>query len=356
MSPIRCAVIGTGWWSNRAHLPALVAHPHAEVVAVVDADADRARRTAERFGVGHALSEVDGLSTLGIDAAIVATPQGVHHEVSAGLIDAGVDVLVEKPLTVAPDKAWDLVRRAAASGANLHVGHTYPYHPAVIAARRTIQDGALGELALASGLFSTAVAGLYRGDTEFARAHTDAPVAPLPSTYADPRSGGHLYSQLSHAVAVLLYVTGQQPVAVSAAMSRLQSGVDRADVLVVRFASGFVASISGAGTVHDHDLRSEEYRFFGENGRILLDTAAGTVSTALDGAGDERLALPGGDLARLPAARLVDSRLGLEPVQVSGALGAMTVEVLAGARRSADAGGDSVAIEPRDRGQTVAGS
>src|SRR5690606_35236633 len=118
------------------------------------------------------------LPSLGVEAAVVATPQGAHHEVSARLLDAGIDVLVEKPLTVDPDDAWDLVRRATSSGASLHVGHTYPYHPAVIAAREAIRGGSLGDLALATALFSTAVAGLYRGDTEFARAHTGAPVAP----------------------------------------------------------------------------------------------------------------------------------------------------------------------------------
>jgi predicted dehydrogenase len=257
---------------------------------------------------------------------------------------------------VVPDDAWDLVRRAAASGANLHVGHTFPFHPAVIAARRAILDGMVGELVLASGLFSTAVAGLYRGDTEFARAHTDAPLAPLPTTYADPRSGGHLYSQLSHAVAVLLYLTGEQPAAVSAIANRLETGVDRADALAVRFESGLAVSIAGAGTVHDHDQRTEEYRIFGTDGHVALDTAAETLLTTTSGAAATAATLPGGDLSLLPARRLIDTRLGLAPVQVDGALGALTVDVLAAARRSAEAGGSQERIERRNLEGSESGS
>lgn len=345
MSPIRCAVVGAGWWSNRAHLPALAAHPGAEVVAVVDADAERARATASRFHVGAVLSTVDELLALEVDAAIVATPQGAHREVGAALLDAGVDVLVEKPLTVRADEAWDLVRRAESSGAKLHVGHTYPYHPAVIAARDAVRSGRLGDLALATGLFSTAVAGLYRGETEFARAHTDAPVAPLPGTYADPHSGGHLYSQLSHAVALLLFVTDDRPVTVTAAANRLESGVDRADAVTIVFASGMTASIAGAGTVHDHELRVEEYRIFGAGGHLALSTADATLRTAYAGAPVREETLPADDLSPLPARRLVDAALGIRPVHVTGALGAITVEVLEAARGSAAAGGAPRSID-----------
>src|SRR5690606_38438513 len=168
---------------------------------------------------------------------------------------------------------------------------------------------------------------------------------------ADPRSGGHLYSQLSHAVAVLLYVTEERPVAVSAMANRLDSGIDCADVLAVRFESGMTASIAGTGTVHDHGERTEDYRVFASSGRLLLDTAGETLSTAIAGSPTGERTLSAGDLSPLPARRLVDTRLGLQPVHVSGSLGAQTVEVLAAARRSADKGGAVVRIESRDSGQ-----
>lgn len=350
MSPVRCAVVGAGWWSNRVHLPALMNHPHADVVAVVDSDESRLSGTASRFQIEHALSAVEDLLTLGIDAAIIATPQGAHHEAGGMLLDAGLDVLIEKPLTVAPAQAWDLVDRAARSGSRLHVGHTYPYHPVAIAARDVIRGARLGQLALATGLFSTAVAGLYSGSTEFARAHTDAPVGPLPTTYADPHTGGHLYSQLSHAVALLLFVTERQPVTVTALANRLESGVDRADAINVHFDSGLVASIAGAGTVHDHELRREEYSIFGSEGHLSIDTAKESISEALADAPPTTETRSVADLAALPANRLIDSALGSHPVHVSGTLGATTVEVLAAARRSAAAHGAPQFISPEKRG------
>ena len=74
MNRIRIAVIGTGWWSTRVHLPALCANADCDVVAVADADPRRARQAAAHFGVPHWYAEhrtllADaGLRVIGVDS------------------------------------------------------------------------------------------------------------------------------------------------------------------------------------------------------------------------------------------------------------------------------------------------
>jgi len=344
--PVRTAVVGTGWWSTHAHLPVLSRDRRSRLVAVYDRDPERARIAAEAFRVPRVVEDVSELVGQ-VDAVIVATPQSAHAEPAGILLDAGIDVLVEKPLTIEPHDAWDLVRRAERAGARLHVGHTFPYHPGVLEARRAVRSGELGGLALATGLFSTAVAGLYRGETDFAREHTGALLSAIPSTYADPVSGGHLYSQLSHPIALLLFVLDERVTTVSAMAKSLGSGTDIADSLVMSTESGLVISLAGAGTVDHHDRRSEEYRLFGDGGRLLLDTAAGSFELSLRGGELRRTTAGDVDLSPMPAERLLAAATGEAEVLVDGVLGAHTVEVLAAARRSAKSGGQPIVIDPR---------
>lgn len=343
---IRTAVIGTGWWSTFAHLPALAADENCDLVAICDRDPERARLAADAFQVPRVVPDVEDV--LGdVDAVVVATPQSQHFGVAGALLDAGVDTLVEKPLTINPGDAWSLVDKARLSGARLHVGHTFPYHPAVAEVRRLVRSGALGDAMLASGLFSTAVGPLYRGDTEFSREHTGALLPALSTTYADPVSGGHLYSQLSHAVALLLFVLDEPIASVSALVRRLAEGADVADGLVMATESGLVVTLAGAGTIDHHDRRSEEYRFFGNAGRILLDTVTGRVDVAPAGGYPHSMDFGNVDLSRRPAQQLVAAAAGEAEIIVSGSLGARTVDVLAAARRSAEDGGRPVSTGDR---------
>jgi predicted dehydrogenase len=339
---IRVGVVGAGWWSNHAHIPALLRNAHAEVVAICDSDTRRATLTAARFGVPLATVEVNGLLDVGVDAVIVATPHDAHYGPAAAALDAGIDVLVEKPMTLDPAQAWDLVRRAREKGARLHVGYTYPYSRHAQQLRAAIDGGELGELSLVSALFSTSVHDLYRGDVESMRRRTGSPVAPSASTYAErARGGGHLYTQLTHAASLLLWSTGCTPQTVTAFEDSEGEAVDAADTISARLDTGVLVAVSGSGMVQNRRPTVEEYRFFGSRGHACLDTAGGRLSFGLATAYREIEALepPEQMLAGRPSAALVASARDGAPVVVSGELGAWTTELLGAARRSASDGG-----------------
>jgi predicted dehydrogenase len=124
---LRAAVVGVGYL-GKFHAEKYASEPGVDLVAVVDADLARARSVAETFGC-EAVTDVREL--LGrIDCASVATPTPTHAEVGLGLLDAGVDVLVEKPIAASLDEARALVRRAAERGRILQVGHLERFNPA----------------------------------------------------------------------------------------------------------------------------------------------------------------------------------------------------------------------------------
>jgi predicted dehydrogenase len=126
--PLRAAVIGVGYL-GRFHAEKYAAHPEAELVAVVDIDADRARAVAEGLGVA---AVTDYRQLLGsIDCASIVVPTQQHYAVAHELLGAGVDVLVEKPLTTTLDDGKRLVEDAARRGRVLQVGHLERFNPAI---------------------------------------------------------------------------------------------------------------------------------------------------------------------------------------------------------------------------------
>lgn len=128
MSEIRLAVVGCGQF-GRNHCRTARETAGAEFVAVVDTDSGRAAEAAKAHGV-EALADSRQLAGR-VDAAVVAVPTHAHEAVACGLMEAGIDVLVEKPL--APDlaAAGRILDTAARCGRVLQVGHLERFNPAV---------------------------------------------------------------------------------------------------------------------------------------------------------------------------------------------------------------------------------
>jgi predicted dehydrogenase len=127
---IKVAVVGAGEF-GRNHVRVVGQSARAELVAVVDANAARASEMAAANGC---LALTDARELAGkADAAIVAVPTSVHAEVGCLLLEAGIDVLVEKP--IAPDlaSADRLIEAASAHQRILQVGHLERFNPAIVA-------------------------------------------------------------------------------------------------------------------------------------------------------------------------------------------------------------------------------
>jgi predicted dehydrogenase len=143
MKKIRSAVIGVGYM-GRFHAEKLAASADAELVAVADTDAARAKSVAADLGCAH---EPDYRTLLPrVDAVCVAVPTEMHHAVVCACLEAGVHVLVEKPLSRTLQEADALLALARAKGLVLQVGHLQRFNPAfqaLAAVHRYREAGAL---------------------------------------------------------------------------------------------------------------------------------------------------------------------------------------------------------------------
>jgi len=130
MSRLRTAVIGVGHM-GRFHAEKLATSDAAQLVAVADSDAARAQQVAAALGCAP-LTDFQGL--LGrIDAVCVAVPTAAHRAVVGACLEAGVHVLVEKPLASTLVEADELLALARAKGLVLQVGHLERFNPAFLA-------------------------------------------------------------------------------------------------------------------------------------------------------------------------------------------------------------------------------
>jgi predicted dehydrogenase len=127
---LRTIVIGVGHM-GRFHAEKLAASDAAELIAVVDRDAGRAQAVATALGCR---AVTDFRTLLGsIDAAFVAVPTAAHRQVVGACLDAGVHVLVEKPIARSIAEADELLALARAKGLALQVGHLERFNPAFVA-------------------------------------------------------------------------------------------------------------------------------------------------------------------------------------------------------------------------------
>ncbi|MGN6679882.1 MAG: Gfo/Idh/MocA family protein [Streptosporangiaceae bacterium] len=143
---LRVAVVGTGSWAQRAHLPGWQRDGRAEVVAVADTNAQALAAAAEKFGVPKAVADYrELLEDPDIDVVDVVTGNRPHFGVSWDALQAGKHVLCEKPVHPDYRKTREAADLAAAKGLKTKVGFTFRYAPAIQFARRLIDEGYVGE-------------------------------------------------------------------------------------------------------------------------------------------------------------------------------------------------------------------
>src|SRR5260370_34757868 len=128
MNKPRVAVVGAGQF-GRNHVRVARESTRSELVAVVDTDPARAHEAAAGRLAFTDYRELRGC----VDAAIIAAPTIAHAEIGCELMQAGIDVLVEKPIAADLESADRLIETAHACGRILQVGHLERYNPAVLA-------------------------------------------------------------------------------------------------------------------------------------------------------------------------------------------------------------------------------
>jgi predicted dehydrogenase len=127
-SAINVGVVGVGYL-GKFHAEKYAASAKAKLVAVVDTDEARAKEIGAAVDVD---ASTDYRALFGrVKCVSIAVPTRFHYQVARDFIDAGIDVLVEKPLTAEIDEARDLVAAARQKNVILQVGHLERFNPAI---------------------------------------------------------------------------------------------------------------------------------------------------------------------------------------------------------------------------------
>lgn len=339
---IKCGVIGSGWWATFAHIPTLLQHPNADLVAIQTADVHDVKRIAADFHIPHGYTRTaDLLAHDEIEAVIVSSSAHLHYSDAHAALSLGKHVLVEKPMTLTVAEADDLIHVAKEHGTQFLISCPWHYTAHAREARRLIRNGEVGEVRMISVLMTNPINDLLRGrSTE--PTHGTPYMRPRQGTYSDPRmaGGGQIYTQVCHAAAYLTFLTGSQPTEVFARFHDDGEVLDIYDALNLKMDNGAIVSLASTGATSPV-RRDFEVRIFGTTGMIFLDLWHGTMQfVPLQGRPHPPLSLAEADVYphQAPAQNLIDSILDPMRNQAPATLGVTAMEVIEAACRSAETG------------------
>jgi predicted dehydrogenase len=272
MRPLRWGMIGggEGAFIGAVHrMAARVDGRYQLVAGVFSSDAEKCRRSAAALGVdsARAYPTVDAMIAGekgrpdGIEVVSVVTPNHVHYVQSAACLEAGLDVICDKPLTTTLADAEKLVKLAAAKQRLLGVTFNYTGYPMIRHAKQLIADGLIGKLRVVQAEYP-------QGWLATALEKTGQKQA---SWRTDPKQAGAgaLGDIGSHSFQLTEFVTGEKVSEVAADVTAIVPGrpIDDNVNVLLRFASGARGSLWASQVAIGH-LNSHRLRVYGENGSI----------------------------------------------------------------------------------------
>ena len=344
MSPIRVGVIGAGSWAVASHLPNLAKHADVEFVGVSRKGPELLAKIKDDYGFSVASEDYRDVLDAGIDVAIVASPSGLHAEHALAALEAGAHVMCEKPVTIDPESAWMLAKRADELGKAFVVSFGWNYRPMVQRAKALMDEGGIGRLEHMTVHMSSATRELLSNTGDYPGASPEA--VPEQATWTDPSlsGGGYGQAQLTHALGLAFWLTGARAASGFATMAApLGAPVELHDAIVFNYDGGGIGVLSG-GSAHlgvNGNKHALEVRAIGSEGQLLVDVEREAVWLFRDGV-DTQLELADGEGTYDcigPIDTVLQAARGVAYVNQSPAeLGARVVEALDIAYRSAASG------------------
>lgn len=222
----RLAVVGAGLIGAR-HAQAITASSRAELVAIMD-PAPHGGEVAVAHGVGWMTSLDDLFSNSDVDGVVLATPNQLHAVGALACIDAGVPVLIEKPIASVLADAKKIVAAAEAKNVAIATGHHRRHNPLIARAKQIIDNGELGTITTVHG-----TTWFYKPDEYFE------------VEWRRKKGAGPVYLNLIHDIDLFHHFFG--PVThVQAMESSLVRGheVEETAVILLRFSSGALATLN----------------------------------------------------------------------------------------------------------------
>lgn len=218
MVQLNVGVVGCGYWGPNL-IRNFVEIPESNLVAIADLQQERLDHIQSRYPqISVATNNYKDFFSLGLDAVVVATPPQSHYKIVRDCLENGLNVLVEKPITMDSVEARDLWKVAQQHNKILMVGHTFEYNPAVHVLKKMIDSGELGDVYYIDAV--RASLGLFQ---------TKANV---------------LWDLAPHDISILRYILGVEPLTVSArGLDCVQDGIEDVAYATLTFPDSILAHI-----------------------------------------------------------------------------------------------------------------
>ncbi|MEM9426348.1 MAG: Gfo/Idh/MocA family oxidoreductase, partial [Pseudomonadota bacterium] len=226
---LRIVVVGAGL-IGKTHIDRVT--EAAQLHAIVDPAAN-ARDTAAKLDVPWFDDLDDCLAADRPDGVIVASPNKLHLDHGKACLEAGVPVLIEKPLAESVTSARQLVKLSAKTGVPILVGHHRRHSPVTHAAKQIIDQGRLGRIAAVNAMF-----------------WLNKPADYFDTTWRTQAGGGPTYINLIHDIDLLQFLCGPIETVQAREANHVRGfAVEDTSAIMLIFASGALGTISVSDAV-----------------------------------------------------------------------------------------------------------
>jgi predicted dehydrogenase/nucleoside-diphosphate-sugar epimerase len=144
-APVALAIIGCGAITEQSYLPALRKMAEFNVTSLIDTNAERARALAHQYQIAHYAATISALPQ-DVEAAVIALPNYLHHQVSCELMRQGRHVFCEKPMATTVAEAEQMRHSAQANGVRLNIGNVRRLYWVNRQIKAIISSKSLGDL------------------------------------------------------------------------------------------------------------------------------------------------------------------------------------------------------------------
>lgn len=267
---LRVAICGCGSVSRR-HVQNLLELPEVDVVALADVRHEACTRLRDEelvprgrhCSVFHTLDEQLRLAQL--DAVVIATPYYLHYPQAKAALEAGVHVLLEKPMVTSPTQARELMTLACKKKRVLALAYQGPYTPEFNYIRRVRREGILGQIRTVGGFINQDWLAGVKGTWRVRRKQA---------------GGGILYDAGSHLLHAVLWLTELEPAEVFAFAENCKQEVEVVAAVIVHFSNGAVATLMANG---DSRLPRNGIQLHGTEGVIVTSVYGEFLEHYIDG-------------------------------------------------------------------------
>ena len=245
-----------------------------EVVALCDVNTDITAKFIERcFSEGqHNPTQYDDAAKMyaeaNLDGVVIISPHTMHYDHACQALDAGVNILLEKPMVTNVADAYALRDKVEASGKTMIIGYNTPCTPNLKFLKQAIADGRFGKLEMVNGFLSQnwmkGTHGTWRQKPELS-------------------GGGQAYDSGAHLLCSLVWSVAASPKVVSAFTENFDTQVDINSVINIRFENEVLASIAVSGNCISGGA---DMQFIFDDARVQIDPWGGERIQAWDKDGE----------------------------------------------------------------------